>query len=73
VTPITLHDRPSGGVHVHFGDKRIGSVLPCGLHHFEARPLTGHRSTHADADAAIAAVVHAHTGGGYIVQPEVTP
>ena len=68
MTRITLHDRTSTGVDVHFGEQFIGSVVPA-PDGWEARPSVGRWSVHPSEDAAITAVVHAHTGGGYIVHP----
>lgn len=67
MSPITLHEQATGH-EVRIADDRIGNVRP-GNGGWYAHPATGWATFHHDQDAAVAAVVHAHTGGGYLVRP----
>jgi hypothetical protein len=67
MTHIEIDDKPDGSGLVLFGGEPIGWVRPRGDAH-AAIPRIGTVSVHPDQDAAITAVVHAHTGGGHIIQ-----
>lgn len=69
---ITTVGREDGAQDVRFGGRWIGTVDQ-GADGWYAEPAGVRGGWHATERDAVYAVVHAHTGGGYITAPAEVP